>query len=124
MKKWENWYLINDEFSKFSNVKTILHKGKKINDVRFSIVIPMYTRYEHLKEALNSAVSQDIDENYEITYEIGEYLKYSNKKIKKKFVLKMLHPVHLILYWIKKKNYIRNSFLNMRFLINTVTRII
>lgn len=66
MKKWENWYLINDEFSKFSNVKTILHKGKKINDVRFSIVIPMYTRYEHLKEALNSAVSQDIDENYEI----------------------------------------------------------
>lgn len=66
MSKWSKWFKVQDEFSKFSKIKSKVIAGKSDENVRFSIAIPMYKRIDYLEDALNSAINQDINEAFEI----------------------------------------------------------
>lgn len=58
---------IQDNFAKYKNIKSNLIFGKVPDKEKLiSIVIPTYGRAEYLREALDSALNQDCDVDYEI----------------------------------------------------------
>lgn len=62
-----NFDKIQDNFAKYKNVKSNLIFGKiPEKEKLISIVIPTYGRAEYLREALDSALNQDCDIDYEV----------------------------------------------------------
>lgn len=101
MNKWSNWFKIKDEISKYNDIKTEKVLGKIVSNVRFSIVIPMYKRFDHLEDALNSAVSQDISESYEIAIFDNEF-NASGEKIN--IINKFIDDYDNVVYYQNEKN--------------------
>lgn len=55
-----------DNFSTYSNIKSIMLYGNTKKDYKVTIAIPTYKRVELLKESLESALNQENFEDYEI----------------------------------------------------------
>lgn len=58
---------VRDNFLEYKNVQSVLIKGRKAhNQCKYSIVIPTYKRASTLKDTIESALSQDYKEFYDI----------------------------------------------------------
>ncbi len=58
---------IKDQFKKIENISSIpVFENRLTESPRFTIAIPTYKRASTLKETIDSALAQDIDESYEI----------------------------------------------------------
>lgn len=65
MLEYKNLFSIKNNFNKYTHVKSRLKKGHFFKEnTLISIVIPTYKRAEYLKEAVDSALNQDINEKY------------------------------------------------------------
>ncbi len=68
MEKWQNWNKRINHFDEYKDIKTnlIFSTKKEYQNVRFSIVIPTYKRYDYLGEALQSAIKQNTNSEFEV----------------------------------------------------------
>lgn len=93
---------MENNFSKYRDIKSKLIIGEKKEKIFLSIVIPTYKREELLEECLDSILKQKLDFNYEIII-VDNDDNFNNKSVEK-LILEEKYKNLNLLYYKNEKN--------------------